>query len=103
MSYPPDLAVHLEDRARQGGDMCRRVTRPVKKPYWSGKCWFDRLPAAVGRSSLLPWATTSSREQIGWRRADPNRRPSAFKAPRVAFVCWPNTYPGRGGRHSPTS
>jgi hypothetical protein len=47
-SYPPDLAVHLEDRARPWDDMYRRVTRPVKKPYWSGKWWFDRLPAAVG-------------------------------------------------------
>jgi hypothetical protein len=27
----------------------------------------------------------------------------ACKTPRVSFVCWPNTYPGRGGRHSPTS
>jgi len=45
---PPDLAVRLEARVHTWDDNYRSITRPVRKPYWSGGWWFDRLPAVLG-------------------------------------------------------
>jgi hypothetical protein len=45
---PRDLALRLEDRVRPWDDVYRSVTRPVRRPYWSGGWWADRLPSTLG-------------------------------------------------------
>ncbi len=59
-ALPPDLAVRLEARVRPWDDMYRSVTRPVKSrtgAVGGGLIASRRLSV---RSSMQPWATTSS-------------------------------------------